>query len=102
MRCLNHTEKRRRQLLDETRKLYSDRYIPPAIHPRYGYIYDQLYEKDSKEKGGSFELRVFLCMLILAAFITADKNEKFTEKYDTEAVIECISVDMEILNVIEQ
>ena len=76
--------------------------MPPAVHPRYGFVYDQLYEKDSKEKGGSFEIRVFLCLLILAAFITIDKNEIFSEKYDTKEVIECISTNMEIMKTFEQ
>ena len=76
--------------------------MPPAVHPRYGFVYDQLYEKDSKEKGGSFELRVFLCMLILAAFITVEKNEVIAKKYDTDEIIKCISTDVEIFDVFQQ
>ena len=99
---MNSCEKRRQKLLEETRRLYSDRYISPAIHPRYGFFYDQLYEKDSKEKGSSFELRVFLCLLILAAFITISKNEAFAEQYNTDEVIECISTNMEILDMFKE
>ena len=99
---MNNSEKRRQKLLEDTRRMYSDRYLPPAVHPRYGYVYDQLYEKDSKEKGGSFEIRVFLCLLILAAFITISKNEAFSEQYNTDEVIECISTNMEILDMFEE
>ena len=97
-----NTEKRRKQLLDEMRILYSSTYTPPAIHPRYGFAYEQLYEKDSKEKGGSFEIRVFLCMLILAIFFTIEKNDTFADQYNTDEVIKCISTNMEILELFDE
>ena len=32
---MNETEKRRKELLEQTRKKYSNSNINPAVHPRY-------------------------------------------------------------------
>ena len=51
---MNETEKRRRQLLEETRRKYGDTRTPPAVHPRYGAIYSDLYEGKQAQNDGLF------------------------------------------------
>ena len=41
---MNDSELRRRELLKQTRRLYQDSAAIPAVHPRYGHIYHELYD----------------------------------------------------------
>ena len=71
---MNDSEKRRRQLLEETRSLYSDRNSPPAVHPRYKFAYARLYGSEDEMAPGTFGLRLFLCFMLFAAFVAMDKD----------------------------
>ena len=73
---MNESEKRRKQLLEETRSLYSDWRTPPAVHPRYRAAYGKLYkrEEDQEEMPGTFGLRALLCFLLFAAFVAMDQQ----------------------------
>ena len=71
---MNDSEKRRRQLLEETRSLYSDRNSPPAVHPRYKFAYARLYGDEEEMAPGTFGLRLFLCFMLFAAFVAMDNN----------------------------
>ena len=41
---MTETEKRRSELLAQTRARYSEKYTPPAIHPRYQSTYHSIYQ----------------------------------------------------------
>lgn len=72
---MTETEKRRSELLQQTRKIYSDRYAPPAVHPRYRAAYLSLYEDDVQEKKvNSFVLRLAIAILLFGAFFMANKQ----------------------------
>ena len=73
---MNDSEKRRRQLLEETRSLYSDRNSPPAVHPRYKFAYARLYGSEDEMAPGTFGLRLFLCFMLFAAFVAMDNNKQ--------------------------
>ena len=45
---MNESERRRRELLRQTRKLYDENISLPAVHPRYGNIIHELYETDEQ------------------------------------------------------
>ena len=47
---MNDSEMRRRELLRQTRRLYDDKREIPAVHPRYGRIYHNLYENNTEEQ----------------------------------------------------
>ena len=47
---MNDSEMRRRELLRQTRRLYDDKREIPAVHPRYGRIYHDLYENNTEEQ----------------------------------------------------
>jgi hypothetical protein len=75
---LNDLEQRRRKLLQETRKNYSEKYIPPAIHPRYNGSYNILYSDKKKSqtiKYDTFIVRLLVAFLLFAIyFILKDKD----------------------------
>ncbi|MGF0032892.1 hypothetical protein ACQRBN_07980 [Bariatricus sp. SGI.154] len=97
---MNDSEKRRRELLEQTRELYNERRSIPAVHPRYGTAYRQLYEEDQPMASpGTFGLRVFLCLLLFAAFVAMDKNGSEVMKVDSSRIVEEITYDLDVAEV---
>lgn len=66
---MNETEKRRKKLLDQTRNLYQDDRIVPAVHPRYKASYYQIYPERIELHKGTFGIRCLICIILFGAFI---------------------------------
>ena len=80
---MTETEKRRIELLQQTRRTYSEKYTPPAVHPRYQAVYRSLYKNEAEEKTtSSFMARLVIALLLFGAFFLA--NQKGLE--ETEIV----------------
>lgn len=77
---MTDVEKRRIKLLQDVRKSYSDKYTPPAVHPRYQSAYSSLYSDEEQVRPRStFFLRFIISVLILLMFYFADyQTEKQT------------------------
>ena len=90
---MTETEKRRIDLLQETRKIYSDKYAPPAVHPRYQTAYHSIYKNDTmsieENKNSSLGVRTLIAILLFALFIIAGKNGM----EETETVMQEIKQD---------
>lgn len=70
---MNESEARRAELLKRTKKLYNDDRFVPAVHPRYGHIYKDLYAGEQKERPkGSFFFRLTLGVLCFLCFVWMD------------------------------
>jgi len=63
---MNEVEKRRKRLLEQTRNLYQDERVNPAVHPRYKAAYGQLYPEEKEYHKSSFGIR---CMICIFAFV---------------------------------
>lgn len=99
---MNSSEKRRKKLLEQTRRMYSDREIP-AVHPRYGGIYDQLYEEtDRSTVSGSFEIRLLLCVLLFMCYVSMDYMGKQVMNVSSDRIMEEISSDVDVAEVWRQ
>lgn len=96
---MNDSEIRRRKLLEQTRELYHDRCGIPAVHPRYKAAYRQIYEDESVVPAGTFGIRLFLCILLFACFVSFDKNNTEFREVDSSRIIEEISCDLDIAEV---
>lgn len=94
---MNPSEKRRKELLERTRNLYTDSRIPPAVHPRYHSLYGQLYGTEEEEETVStFGIRAFICFLLLAAFITMDRQDKkLFETIGSKQIVQEIQADFQ-------
>ena len=94
---MNDVEKRRLKLLQETRKNYSDKYAPPAVHPRFQSTYDSLYrdrECEPSEHGSSFFMRSVIAILLFAlCFLLDYRNEKIGP-VDSQVVISEVQRDL--------
>jgi hypothetical protein len=87
---MNDVEKRRLQLLQETRRNYSDKYSPPAVHPRFQSTYDSLYrnrQNEQTEEHGTFLVRVVIAVLLFALFFLMDYSNEKIGTVDSQAVI---------------
>ena len=73
---MTESEKRREELLRRARTIYSDKKIPPAVHPRYQSFYTKLYDtQEEHEMTGShstFGVRMFIAILLFALFVAMD------------------------------
>lgn len=98
---MNESERRRRQLLDKTRRMYSDRRELPAVHPRFGATYGRLYEEEDVQTG-TFGVRLFLCLLLFAAFVTMDKQEYQVFQMDSEAIVEEIGANLDMKETVRE
>lgn len=101
---MNDAERRRRELLEQTRSMYRDKRTIPVVHPRYGSAYHYLYGKTEEEisentKGGTFGIRLFLCALIFAAFLTADKQKQEVFHMNSSEIADEIMKDFDIQEV---
>lgn len=96
---MNDSERRRIKLLEQTRSMYSDRRLPPAIHPRYGGAYHKLYGGDDEMAPGTFGIRLFLCFMLFAAFVTMDNNQMKFKNVSSDRIVQEIAVDMDVQEV---
>lgn len=87
---MNDAEKRRKRLLNETRMRYRDVYDVPAVHPRYRSAYTKLYQDNSGKKEGeflTFGMRLFLAVLLFAAYVMMDYQDTEIAKVDSERIV---------------
>lgn len=80
--------------------MYNERRPIPAVHPRYGTAYRQLYEDEQAAAApGTFGLRVFLCLLLFAAFVAMDKNGSEVISVDSSRIVKEITYDLDVAEV---
>lgn len=96
---MNEAEKRRKQLLEQTRARYSEQRMPPAVHPRYGAVYNQLYGQDEEMKVSTLGVRTFLCVLLFTMFVAMDYKEEEVLNINSSKIIEVISTDLDVQEV---
>lgn len=96
---MNDSERRRRQLLKETRERYSDRTAPPAVHPRYRSSYMGIYGGEEEEPASTFGARVLICLLLFAAFVTMDLKDQEVFHMDSDRIVKEITTDLDVAEV---
>lgn len=88
---MNDAERRRKELLESARSLYSEKYNPPFIHPRYNNLCAEWSGKEQQTgSNGSFGLRVLLCSIILTAFVIADQKKLEIMNVDSKEIISAV------------
>lgn len=90
-------EKRRLNLLAQTRSLYSEKNSPPAIHPRYQSAYLSLYGKEQEEQAishNTFLIRVLISVLIFVLFFVMDYRKETIGTVDSQTIIQEVQRDL--------
>lgn len=97
---MNDSEKRRKQLLAETRARYRDYGSTPAVHPRYRAAYNRLYEyeKDT-ENYSTFGIRAMICCLLFGAFVAMDYQGREVMDVGSDRIIQEITTDLDVVEV---
>lgn len=101
---MNDPEMRRRELLRQTKRLYDERKDIPAVHPRYGRIYHELYHKEAGQQdqtGGSFYLRLVIGILCLISFVYMDQSNAGVAEVNSTSIVDQIEKDIDMDTVIE-
>ena len=101
---MNDSEMRRRELLRQTRRLYDDRREIPAVHPRYGRIYHDLYENNTEEQepsGGTFYIRLVIGILCFVCFVYMDQSEAEIAEVNSTAIVDQIEKDEDTHAIVE-
>lgn len=94
---MNDSEARRRELLRQTRELYDDNRFVPAIHPRYGNLYKELYGKEDGEAShSSFFMRLGLGLLCFAFYVWMDTSDATVMNVNSGKVINQIEKQVEL------
>lgn len=85
---MDSSEARRRELLRQTRKLYDDSRFVPAVHPRYGNLYHELYEEEETIfPQSSFFYRLILGILCFICYVWMDSSQaKIADVSSTQIV----------------
>lgn len=93
---MNQTEKRRQELLEQTRKIYRNSNSTPAIHPRYRATYTSIYGEDEEEKQTTgLGFRFFLALMLLIGFVAIDQSGEKIATVDSQWIEEKIIEDMD-------
>ena len=90
---MTDVEERRQKLLRETRRIYSDKNSPPAVHPRYQSAYRTLYETDGDELSntrGTFLIRIVIAVLLFAVVAVMDVRNETIGTVDSGSIISYI------------
>lgn len=101
---MNDSEMRRRELLRQTRRLYDDKREIPAVHPRYGRIYHDLYENNTEEQepsGGTFYIRLVIGILCFVCFVYMDQSEAEIAEVNSTAIVDQIEKDVDAAEIAE-
>jgi hypothetical protein len=97
---VNDSEKRRQRLLEQTRELYGEKRSIPAIHPRYGAAYHQIYSDEQPQiPPSTFGIRLFLCLLLFAAFVSMDKNKSEVMNVNSSRIVDEITTNLDVAEV---
>ena len=101
---MNDSEMRRRELLRQTRKLYNERQDIPAVHPRYGRIYHNLYgagDDGAEQVKGSFYLRLVIGILCFICFVYMDQSKAEVAQVNSATIVNQIEKDLDVETVKE-
>lgn len=85
---MNESEERRKKLLLQTRKLYGEDRFIPAVHPRYGHIYHELYDNGADEKQkSSFFFRLSLGILCFICYVWVDYGKINVANVNSDQIV---------------
>ena len=79
----------------QTKQLYGERETVPPIHPRYGNLCKE-QDEGGEEAGGSFYMRLVICILCFIFFVYMDQNHAEVANVNSTKIINEIERDVEL------
>ena len=80
-----------------TKKIYNEKYAPPAIHPRYQSAFRFLYGTETEENRwgvGSFLVRFLIALFIFLFVFIIDVRRESVVNVDSQTVIAEVRKDL--------
>ena len=99
MNDVSDTERRRRELLEQTRYRYRESEIP-AVHPRYGSAYMDLYGIEETGKN-TLGIRTVICMILFAVFVFMQNEGKDILHINSTKIIQEVTKNPDITDLVE-
>lgn len=96
---ISGTERRRRELLEQTRYRYRESEIP-AVHPRYGSVYTDLYGTEDTGKN-TLGIRTVVCMILFAVFVFMQNESKDILHVNSAKIIQEVTKNPDITDIVE-
>ena len=88
---MTDTEKRRQELLHQARQIYDSRSSIPAVHPRYGAVYDNLYGSENEKSKTTLATRIIIAMLLFVIYAGIDMQDLSIGSYKSSDIAEVVS-----------
>lgn len=99
---MDSAAKRRQELLNQTRKMYSDKYKLPAVHPRYG-SFGMEKSEINRSTGNTvmsfFKFRIIIALTLFVLYAGVEYADINVGKYSYQDVVEVISQNIDIQEV---
>ena len=99
---MNETEKRRQELLNQTRKRYGNDTTIPAIHPRYRATYNSMYHEEEIPSSNGLGFRVFLAVILFFLFVAIDQSKETIARVDSNRIVNEIEREYEFEKEIQE
>lgn len=97
---MNSTEKRRQELLTQTRKLYNEKPRIPAVHPRFGSFGIESYEDETDVTPiNSFRIRILLAVFLFMFFAGMDYAQVSVGDWDSSDIVSVVSQNVDVVEV---
>ena len=94
---MTEIEKRRSELLAQTRNMYQEKKTPPAIHPRYQSAYLSLYNEEFEDATASpntFLIRTLIAFFVFVLFFVIDRRHETIGNLDSKSIITAVCEDL--------
>lgn len=99
---MDNTQKRRQDLLNQTRRIYSDKYKIPAVHPRYGNLGTSTVKKNEEGKDyilNFLKFRILMSLILFIIYATMEYTGATIGIHSGDTVVEIISETIDIQDV---
>lgn len=98
---MTQAQQRRQDLLQQTRKLYSDKGNVPAVHPRYGN-FGMTVGTDKEEPDtviSTFRMRVIIATVLFLLYAGLDYSGTTLMDYSSQDVVTAVSKQIDVVEV---
>lgn len=99
---MNEIEKRRQELLNQTRRRYGNTNPIPAIHPRYRATYNSMYHEEEIPSNSGLGFRVFLAVILFFLFVAIDQSKETIARVDSNRIVNEIEREYEFEKEIQE
>lgn len=87
---MTDAEKRRENLLRQTRMLYSGKHMNPPVHPRFRSVNERILweENGGDAKRGTLGVRTVIAILLFLLFVAMDYRKVETMHVDSNQIVQ--------------